>query len=538
MVRARREPGRLPVHVRRRAPVAQEPARQQRRRPDHGRRRRRPEPQLPRALRATTTRARRRSRSSETYRGPGAASEPETQAHAGPARPDRASSSRSTTTRTASGCCTRRAGRSARRRRTTRSTSRSSGNLDRAGDRGLPPGPRLRRPVHHQRRDDGLRARARRHARVDARARPRAARRLRVRVPGRRGAGPGGVRAQPAVRARVAKSAADPDDPVSLARHQDQAVLPRQSDDPYKDGHPGARTSRSPYSYGDPQPVQVLAKRSLGAVTLKYQINGGAHAERADDGVDRRRALRAGDDVYYHVMRGTVTGTKPGRHASRSGSRAAAQTERVVHLPGRSESANDVLVLAAEDYTGASPVADPRAALPAPTTSTRWPPNGIGADVYDVDAQRPRRAGPARRAQPLHARHLVHGRRRRHPRARAGPGQRVAARDRRDARGARLPQRGRPRALHRQVRRAAVHGAAVGTQFYDPKGEALPCDSRTRHAIRGAASRCAARLGRRLINDVLEYWLGAYMLQRSDAGTTSDRTSLRRRRHRRPVRRR
>ena len=29
-------------------------------------------------------------------------------------------------------------------------------------------------------------------------------------------------------------------------------------------------------SYGDPQPVRVLAKRSLGAVTLKYRVNGGA----------------------------------------------------------------------------------------------------------------------------------------------------------------------------------------------------------------------------------------------------------------------
>ena len=29
-------------------------------------------------------------------------------------------------------------------------------------------------------------------------------------------------------------------------------------------------------SYGDPQEVRVLAKRSLGTVTLKYRINGGA----------------------------------------------------------------------------------------------------------------------------------------------------------------------------------------------------------------------------------------------------------------------
>ena len=28
-------------------------------------------------------------------------------------------------------------------------------------------------------------------------------------------------------------------------------------------------------SYGDPQPVEVTAKRSLGAVKLRYRINGG-----------------------------------------------------------------------------------------------------------------------------------------------------------------------------------------------------------------------------------------------------------------------
>ena len=62
VVRRRREPGRLPVHVRPRPAVAQEPARQRRRRRDHRRRRRRPEPQLRRDTGATTTRAPRPTR--------------------------------------------------------------------------------------------------------------------------------------------------------------------------------------------------------------------------------------------------------------------------------------------------------------------------------------------------------------------------------------------------------------------------------------------------------------------------------------------
>ena len=60
VVRRRGQPRRLPVHVRHRAAVAEEPARQRQRRPDHAGRRRRSQPQLPRALRDTTRRVRRR----------------------------------------------------------------------------------------------------------------------------------------------------------------------------------------------------------------------------------------------------------------------------------------------------------------------------------------------------------------------------------------------------------------------------------------------------------------------------------------------
>ena len=59
--------------------MAQEPARQQRRRRDHGRRRRRPEPQLPEHFNYDEEGSS-SIFSSETYRGPAPASEPETQA--------------------------------------------------------------------------------------------------------------------------------------------------------------------------------------------------------------------------------------------------------------------------------------------------------------------------------------------------------------------------------------------------------------------------------------------------------------------------
>ena len=60
-----------------------------------------------------------------------------------------------------------------------------------------------------------------------------------------------------------------------------------KSDDAYKDGIPGVNFAFE-YSYGDPQPVQVLAKRSLGRVELKYRINNGRTHSAEHQGVARR----------------------------------------------------------------------------------------------------------------------------------------------------------------------------------------------------------------------------------------------------------
>src|SRR6185436_7228792 len=107
----------------------------------------------------------------------------------------------------------------------------------------------------------------------------------------------------------VAKSALDPDDPKSSLGIKTKPFY-LKSDDPYKGGIPGANFAFR-YSYGDPQPVQVLAKRALGAVTVKYRVNGGAVKTAPTSqwsGGERYKPA----SVYYHVMRGTVTGTSPG----------------------------------------------------------------------------------------------------------------------------------------------------------------------------------------------------------------------------------
>ncbi len=71
----------------------------------------------------------------------------------------------------------------------------------------------------------------------------------------------------------VADSAVDPDDPRSVLGIETKPFY-LTSDDPYKHGLPGLNFTFD-YSYGDPQPVAVLAKRSLGKVQVQYRINGG-----------------------------------------------------------------------------------------------------------------------------------------------------------------------------------------------------------------------------------------------------------------------
>ena len=104
----------------------------------------------------------------ETYRGPGARVRARDPRAERPARPHRASRSRSTTTPPASGCSTPRAGRSPRRRPTTRSTSRCRATSTGPRSPGFHPG--LSSDVLYvtNGETDGLRARGHGRAGVDA----------------------------------------------------------------------------------------------------------------------------------------------------------------------------------------------------------------------------------------------------------------------------------------------------------------------------------------------------------------------------------
>lgn len=180
----------------------------------------------------------------------------------------------------------------------------------------------------------------------------------------------------------VANSAGDPDDPKTATGMTTKPFY-IDSADPYKSGVPGAQLSFK-YSYGDPQPVAVLAKRSLGRVTAKYRINGGrVQSTRTSEWNGGSTYDPA--SVYYHQLRGVVTGTKPGDSVEvwfeGGGQRSDSFTYQAVN-----ESRNKVLIVAAEDYTGASPV---QATGPqyVKTYQDALAANGKKADVWDVDAR-------------------------------------------------------------------------------------------------------------------------------------------------------
>ena len=312
----------------------------------------------------------------------------------------------------------------------------------------------------------------------------------------------------------VANSAADPDDPKTVTGITTKPFYV-DSDDPYKRGIPGVQLSFDK-SYGDPQPVAVTAKRSLGDVTVKYRINAGPvqSAPTSEWGGGTYNPA----SVYYHQMRGVVTGTDPGDSVEvwfeGGGQRSDSFTYDAV-----SESGNRVLVVAAEDYTGASP-----GQTPGPHYVDYYldalVANGQQADVYDIDA--------AGRVAPDQLGVLSHydavlwetgddlvtrtaGRG-------AGNADRLALDEMLEFR-AYMNEGGK--VLFTGDNAGEQYTPNVGLQLYDPKGE-IACnplppgtDSRQCLALRGSGDNTS---------DVLQYYFGGYLGVRfdglDDAGNT------------------
>ena len=171
-----------------------------------------------------------------------------------------------------------------------------------------------------------------------------------------------------------AKSAPDPDDPVSHIGNAAPNFVP----------------TTFTKSTGSPQVVEVNAKRALGRVMVKYRINGGRIRTAGT------RAFTGGEKyghpgVYYHKLRGTVRGAKAGDTVkvwfSARGKRSPPFT-----YTQTSDTGNPVLILSAEDYSGNSSFISgaPYSDVPLYLDSYKQAleDNGVGYDVYDVDAGR------------------------------------------------------------------------------------------------------------------------------------------------------
>ncbi len=187
----------------------------------------------------------------------------------------------------------------------------------------------------------------------------------------------------------LARSAPDPTSPRShLGTTAEPFYLDISALDPEKSNNPMS-DFRFDVSYGDPQPVRVLAKRSLGAVTVKYRVNGGAVQSAPTSEWNGGERYGDGGDFYYRVVQGLVTGTEPGDTVEVWFEGGGSTSESFTY-GAAVESDNRVLVMAAEDYSGISTFPlYPAGARPAYLSYylDALAANGIGADVYDVDGR-------------------------------------------------------------------------------------------------------------------------------------------------------
>jgi hypothetical protein len=185
----------------------------------------------------------------------------------------------------------------------------------------------------------------------------------------------------------LARSAHDPDDPVTATGMRTKAFYLDQDDVDPENGALSMFDFKFKWSYGDPQEVRVLAKRSVGRVKLRYRINGGKPQTASTSQWNGGEVYGGGNQTYYHVMRGFVRGTDPGDNVKVWFEGARGQRSESFSYEAVSESGRRALILSAEDYTGISPAQDPSGPHYLSYYEEALQQNGIEYDVYDVDAQ-------------------------------------------------------------------------------------------------------------------------------------------------------
>lgn len=167
----------------------------------------------------------------------------------------------------------------------------------------------------------------------------------------------------------IAKSAPNPSEPVS---HLGNTV-------------PDFVVDTFDVSYGTDQAVQVDAKRKLGPVVLNYQVNGGRTRIAPTSEWKGGERYGQGYDTYFHRLRGTVKGTRPGDVVKVWFSSLGKKSEEFTYKVS-TDIGGKVLIVAAEDVTGASPAQGVTEAKYADDYAKALAEAGYSSDVYDVDA--------------------------------------------------------------------------------------------------------------------------------------------------------
>ena len=193
----------------------------------------------------------------------------------------------------------------------------------------------------------------------------------------------------------VARSTRTPDDPVS---HMDIETRDFYLDvaeiDPWKTNHPQSDlTFDVSYAGGGAQPVQVLAKRRLRNVRLHYRINGGrARSARTSPAPDGE--VYGGNNAYnthYHYLQGEIPGLRLGDTVEYWFSAGRSRSDRT-QFDVVADGTSDVLVVAHEDRTGAVNIpgydsTDPDQPNYLDFYTDAIKANNLDVAVYDIDAQ-------------------------------------------------------------------------------------------------------------------------------------------------------
>jgi zinc carboxypeptidase len=309
----------------------------------------------------------------------------------------------------------------------------------------------------------------------------------------------------------LARSAQNPAKPKTATGMTTKPFYLDQDDVDPENGALAAFDFKFKESYGDPQDVRVLARKSLGKVTAKYQVNGGSTHSASTSEWRNGESYGVGNPNYYRVMRGFVHGTDPGDTVKvwfeAGGKKSESFTYEAVSETGRR-----ALILSAEDYTGASPVQDPSGPHYLSFYEDALAANNIAFDVYDVDAHG--RTAPDNLGVLSHydavlwytgddtiPRETYQG---------PGNASRLAVQELYEVREF-LNEGGR--ALYTGKHAGTAHTAG-NPQFYDPFENAA--------CVGDVAPRCRPVYGSGDgVNDVLEYWLGAALVN-IGAGTDDD----------------